>query len=99
MSEIEGRKRLRPKMGRGSWRYGMWANGAQIAASALLAINQFIRGLNNGWDIAFFCLYTVWFLLSAGQVFYMIQVRRNDGQFWDEEDVHRADVERRGRRL
>lgn len=99
MSETEGRKRLQPKMGRGSWRFGMWAYGAQVVASAFLATNEFAKGLNNGWDIGFFCLFTAWFLLSAGQVLYMLRVRRNDAPFWDEEDLRRADLERRGRRL
>jgi hypothetical protein len=99
MSETEGRKRLQPKMGRGSWRFGMWAYSAQVVVSAFLAVNQFTRGLNNGWDIGFFCLFIVWFLLSAGQVLYMLRVRRNDAPFWDEEDVRRADLERRGRQL
>jgi hypothetical protein len=99
MSETESRKRLRPKMGRGGWRFGMWAYSGQVAASALLAVNQFTMGLNNGWDIGFFCLYAVWFLLSAGQVLYMVRVRRNDAPFWEEEEVRRADFERRGRRL
>lgn len=99
MSETEGRKRLQPKMGRGGLRFGMWAYSGQAAASALLAVNQFARGLNNGWDIAFLCLYAVWFLLSAAQVLYMVRVRRNDAPFWEEEEVRRADLERRGRRL
>ena len=99
MSETEGPKRLRPKMGRGSWQFGMWAYGAQVVASAFLAANEFTKGLDHGWDIGFFCLFTVWFLLSAGQVLYMLRVRRNDAQFWGEEDLRRAVLERRGRQL
>ena len=49
MSETEGPKRLRPKMGRGSWQFGMWAYGAQVVASAFLAANEFTKGLDHGW--------------------------------------------------
>lgn len=89
MSDTEGRKRLQPKMGRGSWQFGTWAYSAQVVGSALLAVNQFTRGLNNGWDIGFFCLCAAWFFLSAGQVLNMLRVRRNDAPFWDEEEVRR----------
>ncbi len=99
MSGIEGSKRLQPRMGRGGWRIGMWAYGAQALGSAFLAINRFMAGLNNGWDVFGFCLYSVWFLLCTGQIFYLIRVRRNDAPFWDGEEARRADFDRRGRQL
>lgn len=99
MSETEAHKRLQPKMGRGSWRFGMWAYGVQVPSSAFLAVNRLMAGLNDGWNVVGFCIYTVWFLLSAGQVFYLMRVRRNDVPFWDADEARRADFDRRGRRL
>lgn len=99
MSGTEARKRLRPQMGRGSWRFGMWAYVLQLPASAFLAANRLVSGLNDAWNVVGFCIYTVWFLLSAGQVIYLLHVRRNDAPFWDEEEARRADLDLRGRRL
>ena len=97
------RSTLKPRRGNANLKQlsptGMWAYGTQIVASALLATNEFAKGLNDGWNIGFFCLFAAWFLLSAGQVLHMLHVRRNDAPFWDEEDLRRADLERRGRRL
>ena len=88
MSETEAHKRLQPRMGRGSWRFGTWAYGLQVPISAFLAINRLMAGLNDGW-----------FLLSAGQVIYLMRVRRNDAPFWEADESRRADFDRRGRRL
>lgn len=99
VSGTEGRKRLQPKMGRGSWRFAMWAHGVQVLITAFLAVNRLIAGLNDGWNVVGFCIYTGWFLLSAGQVVYLMRVRRNDAPFWDAEEARRADFDRRGRQL
>lgn len=99
MSGTEGRKRLRPQMGRGSWRFGMWAYVLQVPVGAFLAVNRLLAGLDDGWNVVGFCIYTAWSLLSAGQVLYLLRVRRNDAPFWDEEDAHRANLDLRGRRL
>ena len=99
MSESEGRKRLRPQMGRGSWRFGMWAFGLQIPLSAVLAITRLVPGPDNGWDVLGFWIYTVLFLLSTGQVVDLLYVWRNDSPFWVEDEARRKDLERRGRLL
>lgn len=99
MSVPEGHKPLQPRMGRGSWRFGIWAYGGQVFVSAFLAVNRLVAGLNDGWNVVGFSIYTVWFLLSAGQVLHMMRVRRNDAPFWDEEEARRADFDRRGRQL
>ena len=99
MSEAADRRRLQPRMGRGTWRIGIWAYGVQVPISAFLAVNRLVGGLNNGWDVVSFCFYTVWFLLTAGQLLYLMRVRRNDAAFWDEEEARRADFDKRGRQL
>lgn len=83
--------------GGGSWRFGIWAYGGQVFVSAFLAVNRLVAGLNDGWNVVGFSIYTVWFLLSAGQVLYLMRVRRNDAPFWDEEEARRADFDRWGR--
>lgn len=66
----------------------MWAYGLQASVSAFLAGSRLMAGLNDGW-----------FLLSAGQVIYLMRVRRSDAPFWDADETRRADFDRRGRRL
>jgi hypothetical protein len=97
MASIEGRKRLEPRMSRGSWRFTAWAFGGQTVCSALLALNQLWP--DRVRDAASFWLYLAWFAISATYFLYLLRVRRNDAPFWDEEAARRADWDRRGRRL
>ncbi|MDQ0850676.1 hypothetical protein QFZ65_002614 [Arthrobacter sp. B3I9] len=97
MSSTEGRKRLEPRMSRGSWRFALWVFGGQFVCSALLALNKV--GSSHGWDPVSFWLYTAWFIISAIQLLLLLRVRRNDAPFWDEDEARRADWDRRGRRL
>jgi hypothetical protein len=97
MSSTEGRKRLEPRMSRGSWRFAVWVFGGQAVCSGLLALNKL--GSNVGRDQVSFWLFTVWFIISAIQLLHLLRVRRNDAPFWDEDETRRDDWERRGRRL
>jgi hypothetical protein len=97
MSSTEGRKRLEPRMGRGSWRVGAWAAAAMVVCSAPIALNKL--GSKDGWDPVLFWLYTVWFVISVIQLLHLLRVRRNDWPFWDKDEARRADWDRRGRRL
>lgn len=97
MPSTEGRKRLQPRMTRGSWKLSVWAAGGQVACSSLLTLNK-LRP-DDGWDAASFWVFLVWFAISTIYFLYLIRVRRNDAPFWDEEAARRADWDRRGREL
>lgn len=97
MPSTEGRKRLEPRMSRGSWRFMALVAGGQMACSALLTLNK-LRP-EDGWDAASFWVYLAWFAVSTIYVLYLLRVRRNDAPFWDEEEARRADWDHRGRQL
>ena len=97
MLSTQGRKRLEPRMGRGSWRFQAWAAGAMMVLSALLVLIKLIS--SDGWDPVSFWVYTALFIISVIQLLRLLRVRRNDAPFWDEDEALRADWERRGRRL
>jgi hypothetical protein len=97
MPESDGRKRLQPRMARGSWRLSIWSAGGQAVSFSLLALLK--TGAGNGWDVAGFWLFTACALFNATYFVYLLRVRRNDGPFWDEEEARRAEWDRRGRRL
>ncbi|MET1156394.1 hypothetical protein [Arthrobacter sp.] len=97
MSSTEGRKRLEPRMSRGSWRFQAWAAGAMMVLSALLALLKLVP--NDGWDPVSFWLYTALFIITVIQLLRLLRVRRNDAPLWDEEEARRADWDRRGRSL
>ena len=97
MLTSEGRKRLEPRMTRGSWKFRAWSAAGQIAVSALLALNKLWS--EQGFDAVSFWIYTAWFAVSVAQFLYLLRVRRKDAPFWDEEDDRRADWDRRGRQL
>jgi len=99
MPQIEGRKRLQPKMTRGGWRFQVWGSGVQAVAFSVLAFLAFRGAGAGGWDAMAFWLCIVCILLNATHFLYLLRVRRNDARFWDEEEASRADWERRGRRL
>jgi hypothetical protein len=97
MPGTEGRKRLEPRMTRGSWKFTAWAAGAQVVSSALLTLNN-LRP-DDGWDAASFWVFLTWFAISAIYFLYLLRVRQNDAPFWDEEEARRADWDHRGRQL
>ena len=97
MSSTEGRKRLEPRMSRGSWKFGAWAAIGQAVISALLALNKLVS--TGEWDPVSLVLYAAWFIISVIQLLHLLRVRRNDAPFWDEDEARRADWDRRGRRL
>lgn len=97
MPTSEGRKRLEPRMTRGTWKFSAWAAGGQTVCSALLTLNK-LRP-DDGWDAASFWVFLAWFAISAVYFLYLLRVRRNDAPFWNEEEARRADWERRGRQL
>jgi hypothetical protein len=97
MPTTEGRKRLEPRMTRGSWKFAAWAFGGQTICSALLLLNKLWP--EDGWDAASFWLYLAWFAISATYFLYLLRVLRNDAPFWNEEEARRADWDRRGRQL
>jgi hypothetical protein len=77
----------------------MWAFGLQIPVSAFLAVSRLLAGPGEEWDVVGFCIYTLMFLLAAGQVVHLLRIRRNDSPFWAEDEARRKDLERRGRLL
>jgi hypothetical protein len=97
MSTSEGRKRLEPRMSRGSWKFMVWCVAGQAVCSAPLALNKLQP--DDGWDVVSFWVYAVGFATSTIYFLYLLRVRRNDAPFWDEEEARRADWDRRGRRL
>jgi hypothetical protein len=97
MSTTEGRKRLQPRMSRGSWRFMVCCVAGQALFSATLTLNK-LRP-DDGWDVLFFWVYAVWFATNTIYFLYLLRVRRNDKPFWDEEEASRAGWDRRGRQL
>jgi hypothetical protein len=97
MSTTEGRKRLQPRMSRGSWKIATWSAGGQAVCSALLSLNKLRQ--DDRWDVLFFWVYAVWFASSTIYFLYLLRIRRNDAPYWEEEEAHRADWDRRGRQL
>jgi hypothetical protein len=97
MSESEGRRRLQPRMARGSWHLSFWSALGQAVAFSLLVLLKTDPG--NGWDAAGFWLFTTCTLLSATYCVYLLRVRVHDEPFWTEEEARRAEWDRRGRRL
>ena len=97
MPSTEGRKRLQPRMTRGTWRISAWAAGGQVACSSLLTLNK--ARPDDGWDAASFWVFLAWFAISTINFLYLLRVWRNDAPFWDEEEARRADWDRRGRRM
>jgi hypothetical protein len=97
MPTSEGRKRLEPRMTRGSWKFGAWSAGGQIVIAALLALNRLWAA--DRLDVLSFWIYTAWFAISVIQFGRLLRVRRNDAPFWDEAEARKADWERRGRQL
>ncbi|MDQ0242012.1 hypothetical protein [Arthrobacter bambusae] len=98
MSETgDGRKRLEPRMTRGSFRFMLCAWAGQTVISVLLALNALVW--RSPWDPPSFFLALGLFVITAVYLVYLLRVRRNDAPFWDEEEGRRADWDRRGRQL
>lgn len=97
MPTSEGRKRMEPRMTRGSWKFGAWSAGGQIVVSALLALNKLWP--EKGFDAMSFWIYLARLAVSVIQFARLLRVRRNDAPFWDEEEARRADWDQRGRQL
>lgn len=97
MSTTEGRKRLQPRMSRGSWKFMVWSVVVLAVCSALLTFNKLQPDV--GGDVGSFWVYAVWIATNTIYFLYLLRVRRNDAPFWDEEEARRNDWDRRGRRL
>ena len=97
MSELEGKKRLQPRMTRGSWRFSIWLSGLQVLCFSVLAFSKLKTG--NGWDVAAVSIYSLVVLFNVVWFLYLLRVRRNDAPFWHEDEVRSAEWERRGRQL
>jgi hypothetical protein len=97
MSELEGQKRLQPRMTRGSWRLSVWSSGLMVLCFSPLAITKF--GGSNGWDAGAAWIFSLAALTNAVWFLYLLRVRRNDAHFWSEEEARRAELDRRGRQL
>ncbi len=97
MPTTEGRKRMEPRMTRGSWKFSAWSAAGLAVIGALLAFNKFWS--ENGFDALSFWVYMAMFALGVIQLAHLLRVRRSDAPFWDEEEGRRADWDQRGRQL
>lgn len=97
MPTTEGRKRMEPRMTRGSWKFRAWSAAGLVVCSSLLALNKVWS--EKGFDAISFWIYAALFAISVIQFARLLRVRRNDAPFWDEEEARRADWDRRGRQL
>jgi hypothetical protein len=94
MSEVEGQKRLQPRMTRGGFRW-------QLTLWVVLTLNpiwQLVARVNEPWD-GFHYFLVAWLALCLASLAFLLYVRHHDGHFWDEEEDRRADWDRRGRQL
>jgi hypothetical protein len=99
MAETEGRKRLEPRMTRGSFRFIFGAVLVQIILSAILMLLDLGIVSGRKWEPVVFFIAAA---LFAGNVIFfgrLLRVRRNDTPFWNEEEARREDWDRRGRQL
>jgi hypothetical protein len=97
MSDLEGGKRLQPRMGRGSWRLSIWSAGLMVLAFSPLAITKF--GGQSGSDVGAAWVFSLAILVGAVRFVYLLRIHRNDAPFWNEEEARRAEWDRRGRQL
>ena len=63
MPATDGRKRMQPRMSRGSWTFGAWSAAGQAVCSSLLALNKLWP--DDGLDVLSFWIYTAWFAVSV----------------------------------
>lgn len=92
-----GRKRLEPRMTRGSFRFMFCIQAGQTIVSALLALNALVW--RSPWDPPAFFLAVAVFIVTAIYLGYLLRVRSNDAPFWNEEEARREDWDRGGRQL
>ena len=97
MPTTKGRKRIEPRMTRGSWRFAFWCAVGLMVISVLPALGKLF--FDDSSDAVSFWIYTALFAVSGAQFLHLLRVRRNDTPFWDEEEARRADWDRRGRSL
>lgn len=95
MSGAEGRRRMVPRMTRGSFRFTFWACVLLIVGSLAVALLAFV----GRRDPLVLALATGILVVSVINLAYLLYVRRNDEPFWDEEEGRRSDFDRRGRQL
>lgn len=90
------RKRLQPKMTRGTFRVQIVLWSVFLALQLVVLINNFSKG--SAWDLGEY-LSLAMVILAAIYLARLLYVRHYDGHFWDEEEAARADWDRRGRAL
>lgn len=93
----DGRKRLEPRMTRGSFRIMSCLWAGQTVISVMLALNALVW--RSPSDPLLFFLALGLFIVTGISLGHLFRVRRNDATFWDEEEARRADWDRRGRQL
>lgn len=99
MAETKGRKRLEPRMTRGSVRFTFGAVMAQITLSVILMLLNLGIVLGRKWEPIGFFIAAALFAVNAIFFVRLLRVRRNDTPFWNEEEARRQDWDRRGRQL
>lgn len=96
MSEENPRKRVDPKMDRGSFRLQFIIWSVWTALQFLAVTVNALSG--TAWAFADY-LNLLMLVLGLAALGYLLYVRRRDENFWRDEEERRADWERRGRAL
>ncbi|HEY8700984.1 MAG TPA: hypothetical protein VIM08_08485 [Arthrobacter sp.] len=99
MAETEGRKRLEPRMTRGSFRFTFGAVLVLIILSAILMLLNLGIVSGREWEPVGFFITAALFAVNVIFFGHLLRVRRNDTPFWNEEEARREDWDRRGRQL
>lgn len=99
MAETEGRKRLEPRMTRGSFRFIFGGVMVLIILSAILMLLNLGIVSGREWEPLGFFIAAA--LLAVNVIFFghLLRVRLNDTPFWNEEEARREGWDRRGRQL
>ncbi|MFH5880239.1 hypothetical protein [Arthrobacter sp. NA-172] len=99
MAETDGRKRLEPRMTRGSFRLTFGAVMTQIILSVILMLLNLGIVQGREWEPVGFFPPAGLFAVNAIFFRRLLRVRRNDERFWNEDEARREDWDRRGRQL
>lgn len=99
MAETQGRKRLEPRMTRGSFRFILWAVIVQTTLSIILMLLNLDIGRAREWEPQAFFMAAALFVVNMIFLGYLLRVRRYDTPFWNEEEARREEWDRRGRQL